>query len=1434
MKQTTNYKLTYYEKDDLTTSQQEMQRWETLDNQLIALFNIVGNGVLNGWNLIASSGLSVVVTAGSGFVYFVSVQSNNNVSISLTASARNYIYASLSNDSYWTQNVIFSSSVYTNTNDNVLLLGYVDTNANSIVDINTDGKTTLGFINLVNQTVKNHRHIGGTENPSQINLATDVQGLISQSNLPSLDASVIQSGTLITDVIPTLDHNTKLSDIGTLTHSQLDDFVNTLSIPDQSTMGEVSTANLLQLILAVKHIYPDIDKYLVNEISFIPGISPNSYIDTVNTTAIVDTNTASQGGLHTIKAANSTGFTTYTKTWATESDFISSSNSYNIVVNGDSVTLATKENTFIIDEFNDISLWQVEIQDLSSIPATLTSDTSTYVVPPNSGKLTVGNESVEIMLKIVKDFAAQDWSSYNYLIFSINTTSVQHGDLFFYLNDNTYGIQNSYTKVLSKNAPTINNETLENGWQEVTVDIRNFNRQNINEIGFYVSTQNGWDTSKGFSLNIDNIYLTSGNLYQNNGYIRFIFGSDFLYDFYRVRWDDIVPTDSASAGVQLSTRIRCANSLVALASASWYPYDVANPYVLPIPAGQLYGYIEVEFSFIPSYTLNRSIILKKAYLDFYATDTDYSFNYVTQSDWNNGYQFNIDTSTYANSIAISNISEIGDYSYGTNGSAIETDQYLVEKAKITGSMLPRSTYQVLNGISPSFGTITGIVRGNNGNVWLSDTENDRIVQVDDSGTLVSGFMGSFLTDPEDPYETGNVASSTNSSTISVLHSLYNYNEGALYIVCSSDLENIYLPTAGLDLNNMYLKIGGHRIYLNDADVSLLGFDIDKYNLWSGFIGSSIEQAQNLNLFSYYSNVLKIKPTGANRTLLDNIVTQFAPTVVISTPLAQQMTSSNVNINLLTYNFELGTQPGEQAIRITLDGGTPTIIYSTNYALTGIAQGSHTLKAELLQSNSSSYTNIEAVANGSFVVNTGVYTQPYITILSPRPNQVYSSSPVTIEFSIQNFAVTSSGQHLRYSVDGGTGIDVYNIAPIVISDLTAGKHAVTIYTVDENGNQLVYAYGSATIEFIVGLNSNALVQLYVQEDAIYGSNSISCSSYSGYVDVANMYLKNIYSPVDVQINKYRDFTTVLAAKIRSPAWTECLGGIDNYNEFYNRLVAANVSVANVTASTNTSTNPYLAAISTENLVFQDYVDGHSIVELNECGKTIFSNNDAKIATTKDVALNILGSCDITGVGEILIADAWNKRAIITYTDPNSRESTIQWEYDSDRYISDFHLSIQDNIVINIYDGYIDINDLTIRSGSSVTWVNKSSIPISIWSGQTTYANFNANPDFNLYGDDFSSNMLQVGESFTFKFYSSSMYYWFAYPSILTGVITSVPQRITDRDQYIILENDGLDCPFSSRVIKSDSYGNILWNFGQGYLCKPRDARPLINGNVLIST
>ena len=178
--------------------------------------------------------------------------------------------------------------------------------------------------------------------------------------------------------------------------------------------------------------------------------------------------------------------------------------------------------------------------------------------------------------------------------------------------------------------------------------------------------------------------------------------------------------------------------------------------------------------------------------------------------------------------------------------------------------------------------------------------------------------------------------------------------------------------------------------------------------------------------------------------------------------------------------------------------------------------------------------------------------------------------------------------------------------------------------------------------------------------------------------------------------------------------------------------------------------------------------------------------------------------------------------------------IEWQYDSDKYITDFHISPQEQRVIDIFDDSISESSVYIRRGTTVVWRNSSSDPVTIYSGSTNYDLFQQDPDLDLYGEIFVSPIINPGETYSFEFISGGEFDWFTYPDILTGEVVVTNQRISSRDMYYLLESDGLDSPFTSRLIKVDSWGNLLFSFGEGLITKPRDARPMINGNVVLST
>lgn len=279
----------------------------------------------------------------------------------------------------------------------------------------------------------------------------------------------------------------------------------------------------------------------------------------------------------------------------------------------------------------------------------------------------------------------------------------------------------------------------------------------------------------------------------------------------------------------------------------------------------------------------------------------------------------------------------------------------------------------------------------------------------------------------------------------------------------------------------------------------------------------------------------------------------------------------------------------------------------------------------------------------------------------------------------------------------------------------------------------------------------------------------------------------------------------------------------------------------------------------------------VVRLDFDGNIMFSNNDAYFGQTKADVKSLGGKVQKVGLSEFLIADALGKKAIIVETNVTSFVNAIKslyidevsqtdnefinnvfnnsnitggnqmffnvsrviWEYDSDKYITSFGL-VPVTKQVKICDDAIRDSFTFIRQGETVEWVNESSRPISIYSGTTNYDQFQLDPDLGLYGGDYHSTVLQPGDTYSYKFVTIGESDWFTYPDILTGKVSITKNRVNDSDQFLITENDNITAPFSSRVIKIDAWGNVLWSFGEGYMVKPRNAGPLLNNNVIVST
>lgn len=95
MRFTDHYRLGAVEAGKPLDPLEDSRRFLTIDRQLLGLFEIFGNGVIEGWTLTAANtGLSVNVDAGRGHVSYMSAETLDPRAVTeLVANSVNYIYA---------------------------------------------------------------------------------------------------------------------------------------------------------------------------------------------------------------------------------------------------------------------------------------------------------------------------------------------------------------------------------------------------------------------------------------------------------------------------------------------------------------------------------------------------------------------------------------------------------------------------------------------------------------------------------------------------------------------------------------------------------------------------------------------------------------------------------------------------------------------------------------------------------------------------------------------------------------------------------------------------------------------------------------------------------------------------------------------------------------------------------------------------------------------------------------------------------------------------------------------------------------------------------------------------------------------------------------------------------------------------------------------
>ena len=873
---TENYQLASVVAGETLDPLEDSRRFLVIDRQLLGLFQVFGNGVISGWDVSDAGGLSVAISPGTGNVYYMSAQTTVAATVTgLVPNSTNYVYAQATNTTRFDRGVAFVSDVVLFGAGQQILLAKVVTGASGISSIDMTVRNDIGYIATIKGLINAHRHRGLPDNPTKIDLSQEVTGQLPGYRIDGLDASLIRSGRIPSPRLPLIAHG-DLEDAGVLTHAQLDTFVRDLSNPNARLLGEIGSVNLMQLYLAFKHIWNEVDTYATNLLVMVPGITNDAFTDYAATTAVVDK------ANHTIQGVPSLGGQLVTASFSTQQDFLSATLESNIQVGTDNTgpffTLTRPVTELIVEDFSDVFSngsaipgWTLTTIAAESTTSFLSDDTE-KVDGAYSAKLSVDQQ---MRVQVTKAFATpQDWTGYNELDLYVQTLSADHGKIVFQTLTTVAG---QYVEVDSFTLLEPNQTTT--SFLKVTRDISNVTRNSITAINIYTDTALGWDLS-AFALNIDSIELNNNLYFSPTGLIRFRLQGPQASHWAAISWA------GDPNGGTIEARARTAPSYATFDQSNM---SVFSPFIATsgadpnVPDNRA---IELEVDLVAASGNASAPVVRSVTVSYITNAVSGGLTIDTTAEWlratqmENAEVIDIGGTPDLGQVQINGRNDTGDVVYGTQygvqqasigGSAFGT-VYATPVAGFGGGKLPLSPYQATQTNygykTSSFGGCNTVIRQQDRTYIVTDTLNDRIVVFDKDGNPLSGLMSNNVANVADLYPIGAV---------------YNPTSGTLYVpwsmpisLASMDLSQITISGAGLSITLSNLADTVSRIAAPNAqaatsNVSPIVLSVAHAGEISQFLGS----ASTLNAALFVS----IGPTAAKEgvnTSAANYATLLTP------------------------------------------------------------------------------------------------------------------------------------------------------------------------------------------------------------------------------------------------------------------------------------------------------------------------------------------------------------------------------------------------------------------------------------------------------------------------------------------------------------------------------------------------------------------------------
>lgn len=760
------------------------------------MMSVFGNGVIDGWEVSQTGAFTIAVSEGHGNINYMSARSTFPSELTVPPSSISYIYAKIVRSTRYSEEVSFVSSTTTITDPNFILLAEVSSGVITIESIDNTVRRSIRFAALIRDAIAQHKHRGGTDNASKIDLSSEVKGQLPGFRIADIDADKIASGTFDLARLPLINHQ-DLQNIGMLTHPQLDTFVKTLETSNKELFGEVGSSNLLQMIIALKLIYDTstsvFDANFINEFAIIPGVTPDDRIDFDNSTAIIDTDNNYIEG-----QASQLGSSFYVR-WEDALAWSTALNVSDVDISGDDVVLLydpdAAENTTYLDTFETttpaFTHQEIPIKDGQYVSKGQGVD--------DSGGALLDAGSTHISTFTWSFSEPQSWVQFGQFLMDIKCESPTPENIYFFFMDSEAGSLDTMFELtddgalqphrtpdqilLGQGDDTLNGK---NGFLTVdqilsSIDRTTFSIDSVKSIVIW--------TLGTVIFTIDNLRLTEQLVLPEYGSFKLRYSTSSQVTFQRIEYDADTPGDSL-----VKVRSRAANSTAMLNRAEWTHYLATSEDV--VLAGTD---LELEVTLyakssraLPSPQLNwiRIVVVTDAEMD--------GFTINTQDEFSRGDTDNI---TVEDSIvSITTPISVGSYYYAGSDKIVQVyrnttvtpnrtdgeNSVFAVKAPIAPNQVFRSMETGVSVTESSFFNPRSAVRMTNKTFVVADTYNDRILHFDSDGILLEGF--------------GSVNYSHTSMTFPV-SACIDIRTGILYVVWSRSVDFAGVKVAGFSLKN---------------------------------------------------------------------------------------------------------------------------------------------------------------------------------------------------------------------------------------------------------------------------------------------------------------------------------------------------------------------------------------------------------------------------------------------------------------------------------------------------------------------------------------------------------------------------------------------------------------------------------------------------------